>query len=227
MIDSKEEGLARIFFNDLIRPLLFNHQLFKETVSQNETIQYKTTNVTKCVHYTHFLMMILYFIDSPDYEEMIQKFFEMVAITLDRSLYNELIDNISKNVKGYQTNKHILALIKDHLKWLEEKYSTIMLFNWCMSNASIPEHPKVEEFLKSDQQIMAYSEFKSLAEARSFAKKYSGIKNGYATEMSVGGKAKDSFVTISKTKDLYTSKIGESSKLRSWIKKIKDLDLSF
>ena len=216
-----------MFFNDLIKPALYNQKLFKEMVSQSETIQSNTTNVTKCVHYTDILNMILSFVDSPDYEEMIQKFFEMVAITLDRSLYNELIDNISKNVKGYQTNKHILALIKDHLKWLEEKYSTIMLFNWCMSNASIPEHPKVEEFLKSDQQKMAYSEFKSLAEARSFAKKYSGIKNGYAAEMSVGGKAKDSFVTISKTKDLYTSKIGESSKLRSWIKKIKDLDLSF
>ena len=226
MIDSKEEGLARIFFNDLIRPLLFNHQLFKETVSQNETIQYKTTNVTKCVHYTHFLMMILYFIDSPDYEEMMLKFLEMVAITLDRSLYNELIENISMRVKNYRTNNYILDLIKNHLKWLEEKYRTLMIFSWCMSNASIPEHPSVQNFLKSDQQKMTYFNFKSVVDARRFAKKYGGIKNGYSAQMSGGGRGKGSFVIISKTKELHNQKLGELSKIRSSIKKITDIDLN-
>ena len=215
-----------MFFNDLIKPLLFNHQLFKETVSQNETIQYITTNVTKCVHYTHFLMMILYFIDSPDYDEMMRKFLEMVALTLDRSLYSELIENISIRVKNYRTNNYILALIKNHLKWLEEKYKTVMLFSWCMPNASIPEHPRVQEFLKSDQQKITYFNFKSVVDARRFAKNYGGIKNGYSAQMSAGGRGKDSFVSISKTKELHNQKLGELSKIRSSIKKINDLNLN-
>jgi hypothetical protein len=79
-----------------------------------------------------------------------------------------------------------------------------------MPKASISNHPKVQEFLRSDRMQMIYSGcFDSIHYARSFVSRYSGLKqdSGFSTRMATGAAGRYANVEITKTREYYDAEV--------------------
>lgn len=84
--------------------------------------------------------------------------------------------------------------------YFDKKAKEIIDFGWQMPNATMPQHPQVERFLKSNLSSFNYSgSFNSIIAARSFATQFSGFKSSYSIDIKPYGSGKKAFVTIIKT----------------------------
>jgi hypothetical protein len=174
------------------------------------------------------------FVNDPgyEYEELMQRFVEMMKKTFSQYSYDELFDSITNRVENYQSNQHILDLFRHHLSWLDERIGQFAQFTWCMPEATLPEHKLVEDFLKSDQQQIIYRNFASVKDARCFTLNCLTVErrnyqHGYSVTMKEGGRGNEAFVEIAKTKNWYNLKVSSLSKFFIAKNKIKALNLKF
>merc|ERR1719186_961520 len=73
-------------------------------------------------------------------------------------------------------------------------------FTWKYSQAMVPSHPKVERFLRGDQQRFTYSGFTGIKQARNWADKQNSSMGTFAT-FTPGGIGARAFVQIVKRKE--------------------------
>ena len=198
-----------MFFDDFIQPIL------------NSEISY--LNVDYCIL---FMSSIMYFETEPDYDQLMRKLNNLINSKLNNSYYEELFEKIMKKFESFRSNERILDLFRHHLGWLDEKIGPYSEFSWRMPEASLPDHQQVEDFFKSDQQQMTYTNFKSIQDARRFAKNNSRNKYSFSAEIKEGGRAKEAFVEIRKTNEWHENKVKQLSDFFKRKDKLKALNLN-
>lgn len=166
--------------------------------------------------------LILY---APKQTQAIEKISQKInqnfnQVAFIRVFIKELQSN-QQEVLGNPSIQDILIQGIDHYR---KRIKSIDNIGWRMPHASIPNHPKFEEFLKSNVECLKYSDtFKSLDEANNFAKTYEGSNNHYSIGIKVFGKGKTAYALITKTstyRDSFNSKRAIYEELVREIRKI-------
>ena len=119
-----------------------------------------------------------------------------------------LLKKLAPNFDKYITCGPIIEMFEYRKKWLRDylKYEPEPEFSWCMPHASIPGHPEVENFLKSDEKHFRYYIGVSLEYSRSFCDMFGNENNEhYSAKMnSVRFRTgKEAQVSIEKTKTYF------------------------
>ena len=119
-----------------------------------------------------------------------------------------LLNKLAPNFDKYITCGPIIEMFEYRKKWLRDylEYEPEPEFSWRMPHASIPGHPEVENFLKSDRTYFYYSIGVCLEDSRSFCDMF-GNENSehYSAKMnSVRFRTgKEAQVFIEKTKTYF------------------------
>ena len=100
-------------------------------------------------------------------------------------------------------------------------------FTWRQSEARLPQHPDVEEFLRSDRPHFVYAAFASVARARRFARDFfggpsgGGPSGGYSAGVAVGGKGDTAYCEIVKTRAVHDARLRRyhayQKELKKWL----------
>ena len=208
-MDLKECQMAKIFFGDFILPILNSDVIHLD--------------VDNCIL---FFSSIMYFENEPDYQQLMKKLNNLIVSKLNNNYYDELLEKLIQKCDSFRTNELILDLFRHHLGWLDEKIGPFSEFSWRMPNARIPDHQLVEDFLKSDQQNMTYSNFKSSKDVSRFIKTNFTKNSNFSVEIEVGDRGKEAFVEIRKTVEWHNNKIKQLSQYFKMKKKFRELNLN-
>lgn len=65
---------------------------------------------------------------------------------------DDLIEYLSEEDLTFCNSSQVQSFIKSRKKWLREKTKYTPAFTWAMPNASLPDFPQVEKFLKSSDE---------------------------------------------------------------------------
>jgi hypothetical protein len=97
------------------------------------------------------------------------------------------------------------------------------VFSWRMPLASMPTHPEVELFLRSEKECFTEDGLTDIRHARNFVNKYctGGYINGYSIRGEAGGRGNGAFVNIHKTHSAFKEQLrcySENQEERSRLK---------
>ena len=207
--------MALEFFNEFIKPALSNNKYFSDIKVLKESSYKENIKI-----YFELFKTIRKFEKSEGYEENMESFKDAIIKTLNPEQYEKLLGSFMSSINEYSSIKQILDLFKHRVAWLEDKINN---FSWCMPNASIYNHKKVEDFLRSDKQQMTLNGFEAIKYAQRFVDAYGGVKEEYSTEMNIGGEGANFFVTITKTRDYYERPLNQ---YKTELAKIKSFNLN-
>ena len=81
-------------------------------------------------------------------------------------------------------------------------------FTWCMPTATLPDHPRVEHFLRSEAETFE-ERFSGIRYARSFVNMYCNdqVQRGFSMKGNEGGTGQNSWVKMQKTRKLYEASL--------------------
>lgn len=137
------------------------------------------------------------------------------------SLFKQLIDELLKNIEKFKKSKSIYDLLNTRSKWLLNALKNVPEFSWVMEGR-IDGHPKVEEFLRSNESQLVYAnKFAGLREAKEFAARYSGVRRGFSIRIIPSGFGRACQVVITKTREFYQSQVNLYNNLQSELKLIE------
>jgi len=135
------------------------------------------------------------------------------------------------NMLPVDSLKKFKEVFEHHLSNLKSNIPDHEEFSWQMPLASVPGHPRVENFLRGNEQTMIYDGvFSSINHARNFAYKYSQYYSGpklYSVVIEADGRGGDAFVRLAKTRDYYQNQLKELAKYKDDIKMFKSLITKF
>ena len=213
--------MASICIEEYILPILDSSYKFEELIENKyNTALYK-------IYETLFIL---------DREKDLERFKDLFSanFTQDQleNLLTEFIEAKTSDTK-LNTSKPIKELFNLRLKYLQEKVNdSDASVNWIMKG-TIPDHPDLETFLKSNKQQFIYRGsdtpmrvFIARMSADCFVSKFSGVKSDYSVEMIVGKNPEENYhIVINKTMD-YIQSARDAYKVEL-IKKIKLLKSYF
>lgn len=150
---------------------------------------------------------------------------QVVSALDDKSLQNELIthfDNVdvvylktvieSMDVVAKPNTDLYVAfqrMIERRLEWLNRKVSAAVElpdFSRDMPNASFPDHPEVEAFLRGPEQEMTVRDMNGVEEARAFVSMYSHAHPNASFTLTAGGRGRNAHVVVSKTRQAFNTR---------------------
>ena len=127
-----------------------------------------------------------------------RKFIALTGRLIPQDVLKELLAELVKHLETYRDSCDAtrIQFIKDlfdlRLKWLtslQEKSG------WSMPDAKLAKHPRVETFLKSNEEKMLYSgNFSDVQAALKFITKYRGTHKTFSTQMQIEYELEDSRV---------------------------------
>jgi hypothetical protein len=168
------------------------------------------------------LQVILMF--DYELENNLEKFKQVFFTLLNESRQSQLVESFINSPSVYLKHQPLVDIVKSYAAHLEKKYPTHMNFSWKMPYANFPDHPLVQEFLRSQRQVMHYEGiFTGISRAKDFIQKYKNqdLVNNYSAEMTAHGSRKNTYVQISKTRDYYTKFCSERIRAQEQLSKIK------
>lgn len=80
------------------------------------------------------------------------KVFTQAYTKVQENRLDELIECLSEEDLTFCNSSQVQSFIKSRKKWLREKTESKPAFTWAMPNASLPDYPQVEKFLKSSDE---------------------------------------------------------------------------
>jgi hypothetical protein len=205
-LDKGEIQLALKYLNEQILPILNDTSKFKKVIEQNfqqTSYHYRDPEHSNLLY--NFVTTILLFENQ---EETMEKFKDRVIEFADAGIIAPLISKFMKETAVFKSSPAIRALCEYRQKWLENKIRQKPEFSWHMPNASLPQYPQVESFLKSGQTTMVCA-FYGIPDARRFAKMYNNnFESGFSiNSVPNGDTGRNARVTITKTRDYYDKQI--------------------
>jgi len=138
-------------------------------------------------------------------------------VLTDLSTLKQFVSLLKSNINFERIRLTPLrALVEKLISMLQEIVNKgPPLFTWQMSQATMPTHIDVQQFLRGPQQSYIVRELNGISHARNFANKYGGHKTHYSATMIPGtGTGKHATVHITKTRDYYNASLAlfESNK---------------
>ena len=121
-----------------------------------------------------------------DYDNILEQLYK--SANLESDILTILINEFSMSFDKYKKSKTILNLFQTHMEWLEKQIEVIDEPDWRM-DVSVPGHPIVEAFLKSNEQSMNYrGAFLGIQDARNFILKLYACGESLACNASGSGR---------------------------------------
>lgn len=187
----RQYDLARECFTELVAPILDNKEAFFKLSAKHLVMLYE-------------IIELLY--GKQPNSELFLKYEDMVK-QLNKDKLNYLLIESTKDFEKYKSSMTFFNLYKWRLDELKESLKKEPTFSWSMPIAKMIQHPRVENFLRSDDQTLEYTGFVGIADARTFVNKFQGFNKEYAYSVSMtpSGIGKKAHVFITKTRDLYNS----------------------
>jgi hypothetical protein len=166
--------MATIFYEKHIMPIL---------VMKNEFVSLKHSQI-------YFDMCHIMF--HLNREKELYDFRELVLSYLGhgelRNLLLKLVNEKDRFPANFNQSKPIISMFKMYINVVRSLKNRVE-FSWSMPG-SIPQHPEVTNFLKSNLQLMIYhgsgcygNVFRTKPYADHFVNQFSGFKNDFSTEM--------------------------------------------
>lgn len=145
-------------------------------------------------------------------EAAFEEYKNLIIEEMDKDKLKILLSSFLVEWPCFEKCKPIIELLEQRKTWLENKLKDKPTFNWCMPEASFPNHPEIEAFLRSDRERMVYSDhFRDAKKARKFVKDHdsslfrfrlSDAPVTYTVKM----QAADKTIEITKTKNYFNDK---------------------
>jgi hypothetical protein len=181
---------------------------------------YDDQSAVKCM--LKLLQVILMF----DYEQEnnLEKFKQVFLTLLNESRQSQLVDLFISSPSVFLKNQPLVDTVKSYASHLGKKYPAHMVFSWAMPYANIANHPLVQEFFRSERQVMLYKGvFTGISHARNFIQKYQGqgLVDNYSADMTANGSGKNAYVQITKTRTYYTKLCSERIRAHEQLSRIK------
>lgn len=138
-------------------------------------------------------------------------------------LFNKYLD-VDFEVQSPVKHDQLMRLYQHRLNHLKQQILYLSEFKWSMPEAKFPDHPEIEEFLKSEEQSLDFkNDFGSIIKAKKFIEKWSLINSTYSMKMEAKGKGKLSYVYIEKTKEYFQSLMEQKPNFEKEINEIQSL----
>jgi hypothetical protein len=139
-------------------------------------------------------------------DDALQGDFVRAVITTNNA---DLLQAITKSSRAKTQNVHVRSLAAARARQLRYPRPTP---SDQQRHADVPGHPQVTSFLRSDRTTMTYSCFNDINHARNFARKHFWSYNpveSHSARADAGGRGKSAYVTITKTKEIYTAQLAQ------------------
>jgi hypothetical protein len=175
-------------------------------------------------HYRKFHHIVKTILLFENQEESMTKLKDGLIEFVKAESIGPLISKFLENPDDFKSSPSIRALLEFRRDWLTNQKCEE--FNWRMPNASFPDYPQVESFLKSElEQMNLVGVFSGRVDARGFVKKYNQIQyqNGFSFNATqpADGVGAGAYITITKTKDYYNKKVEQFKELEQEIQNIE------
>lgn len=161
-------------------------------------------------------------------EESMQNYKDRIIELSKAESIKHLISKFLKEPTVFKSLPSIRTLCEYRRKWVEDTIThleqTKQEFSWQMTNARMPEYPKVEKFLRSEQTHMnLFGVFSGIADARRFADSYNGrFNNGFSIKSVANGIGRNAYVSITKTRGYYDTQVNFFKKLEQELQDINN-----
>ena len=173
----------------------------------------------------HVRAVVLVALQHAPQPDQLKEFLESLDVSSDNcaQLINALTRKVAPHVES--TKPRHIALLRDvvakRIAHLKSKTATGPSLTWAIPNASMPTHPEVQTFLRSEQRTMRVNSVNDLRHARNFANKY---RHMHHISCTAGGRGAGAFVDIEKTgghheamRQRHAQLVHELSNLNKWI----------
>lgn len=128
----------------------------------------------------------------------------------------------SRNI-SLRKNPSIIRILKSRLNYYNQRIDDINSKSWKIPDAVFPKHPKIEDFLKLNQQSIKYYGFSNKFDANCFVKDNKDSLEAYSLSYTSEGKGANACVKLTKSEDYQKAqneqKIIFETKV-NWINKI-------
>jgi hypothetical protein len=215
-VNKNENQLALKYFGEQVLPILNDKSELDKVIEQSLN---NSNQSSENSHLYHLAKTILLFENQ---EETMEKFKDRVIEIVNVEKIGPLISTFVKEPVVFKSCESIRVLVEYRGKWLENKISQKPKFNWNMSNATFPQYPQVENFLRSGHERMnLVGVFAGIADARRFANSYNNrVQSGFSINSVPMGVGRKAFVAIMKTRDYYDKQVSLFAKFEQDLQKI-------
>jgi hypothetical protein len=148
---------------------------------------------------------------------------KIIQMCKSSDFYELFISEISNRDRSLHKNPAILRILKSRLHYYQQRIEDLNNKSWKIPNARFPNNPKIEEFLKSEQQSMKYYGFSNKFDVSCFLKDNKDSLDTYSLSYISEGKSTNACVKIAKSEDY--QKAQESHKIlfetkMDWLQKL-------
>lgn len=172
------------------------------------------------------IAVLLFLVDD---EELLKKFTSAVCVHSRRSpqssLLKNLVESLSRGKLG--DNPFWIELVDRRIQQLEEVEKVgIPPFSWNQEDAVVAGHPRVESFLRGPETRMSYQAFNSVRHARNWMDKHFHKLPWmlpYSAMVTIGGRGRDAYASIVKTRDWYDRKVNTIKEQLSELEKLRGM----
>lgn len=213
--------------NNYILPFLCNIKQCEEIVK----LAFRSTHATSDVRFkfesgsnNNLLNLVKFLVKFPEQSSMLYEMIKtsMIKLMNEASDFGSFVEVLVKEKQAFKSCRPIVDILEQRRQWLEKKLRERPQFSWKMPNAKMPNHPKIEQFLWSDQQTLVYGNLNDHSHLRNFIRKYSNSYSwgdgGYSVEMKEQPGLK---VHIKKTRHWFDQKDREFVSYSSEFERIK------
>lgn len=202
----------------LVNSLSRNHDNRRRQVNNNNDDR-------PCSHHLMLVLKCLHLFPNQSYTLLVHLAASILKHMNERDEFVGLLNEFERSTevdedelaKSVKSSPFVMNVFKVRKQWLEARLAeTPPVFSWSMPLASMPRHPRVEEFLRSDQAEMRY-QLDSVDHVRSFIQLYgsdlssSGYsdENGYSAQLSELTQPNGTSVLIKKTTKLFEQQMAK------------------
>ena len=160
-------------------------------------------------------------------EELLEKFTSAVCAYSRRSPKSSVLQKLVQSLKNGKLgdNPFWIQLLVRRIQQLEEIEKVgIRPFSWNQEDAVVVGHPQVESFLRGPGTKMRYEAFNGIGHARNWMYKHFHRipeTSPYSAKVTVGGRGRDAYALIEKTRDWYDRKVNTIKQQLSELKMLR------
>ncbi|ETO64561.1 hypothetical protein F444_17935 [Phytophthora nicotianae P1976] len=162
--------------------------------------------------------------DKSTFDTLAEKFQQ-----LEPSQLRLVVEAISEHVGGIDSSDEkfevLTSIAAVRMTWLKSQVQghTVKPFSWEMPNAVFPDNARIQAFLRGHEMPMTTTGvrvFSGLPAARKYAN--SAQQTNCSFKMEPGGRGKDAYVTITKTRTWYNKQHGDAELYKDELKLLTD-----